>query len=416
MPRGASNNVRAGSFVLASIGLAFVSILALSTLTQRLHAREVYTVRFPLALGASGVEAGSLVMVGGRSVGTVEEIVLRTQREREIPPSVDCVIKVDAAVRFFGSPVAFLERPLLGAGATLNFTNLGDAATQPPLAPGSVMRGDVAAPSFLTQAGYGEEQKGQLQDILRRGKEIADDIREAARDIREHIAPDARAVIADIRERSPQWFDRVDNVTSNADEFGKRLPGIGEDAREIAAKIRATIDENRERFDRIIANVDSATKHFDADTLPLIDGLMREGRVTVAEARTAVDRVNSFFVEEEPGLRKSLANARLASDQLRLTLAEVRRSPWRLLYRPDAKEMEFELLYDSARTYADAVSDLRAASDSLRAAQAAPDAADAAQIRLLLENVERSFNTYRKAESRFLDLVIERGGGKQPPG
>ena len=49
------------------------------------------------------------------------------------------------------------------------------------------------------------------------------------------------------------------------------------------------------------------------------------------------------------------------------------------------------------------------------AAQAAPDASDAAQIRLLLENVEKSFDTYRRAESRFLDLVIERGGGKQSP-
>lgn len=415
MPRGASNNVRAGAFVLIAIALAFASILALSTLTQRLKRQETYTVRFPLALGASGVEVGSLVMVGGRSVGTVEEVILRTQKEGDIPPSVDCVVQVDAAIKFYGSPVAYLERPLLGAGATLNFSSVGDAASQPPLPPDSVMRGDIAAPSFLAQAGYGEEQKGQLQAILKRGEEIAANISDAAREIREHITPDARAVIADIRERSPRWLDRVDSITANADEFGKRLPGIGEDAREIAAKIRATIDENRERFDRIIANVDSATRHFDDDTLPLIDGLMREGRVTVAEARTAVDRVNSFIVEEEPGLRKSLANARLASDQLRLTLAEVRRSPWRLLYRPDAKEMEFELLYDSARTYADAVSDLRAASDSLRAAQAAPNAPDAAQIRLLLENVEKSFDTYRKAESRFLDLVIERGGGKQSP-
>lgn len=415
MPRS-SNNVRAGAFLLVTIALGFACVIVLSGVADSLKRRERYTVRFPLAVGASGVEEGSLVLIGGRNVGRVERVLLRTQREGEIAPGVDCVILVDAGIRFFGKPVAYLERPLLGAGATLNFASVGDAAAEPPVGPGAVFRGDVAAPSFLAQAGYGDEQKGQLQEILRNGKKISDDIAAVASDLRDNIAPDIRAVVADARQRSPQWFDRIDSVTSNADDFSKKLPAIGEDVKEIAAKVRARIDENSDRFDRIFANADKAAATMNEETLPLTNNLMREGRAAVADARTAIERLDAFVAEEEPGLRKSLANARLASDQLRLTLAEVRRSPWRLLYRPDTKEVEFELLYDAARTYADAVSDLRAASDSLKAVGAPANHAasppDSDRVRGLVEQVQKSFEVYREAEERFLNLVIGQGEKK----
>jgi hypothetical protein len=106
-----------------------------------------------------------------------------------------------------------------------------------------------------------------------------------------------------------------------------------------------------------------------------------------------------------------MANFRLASDQLKLTMMEVRRAPWRLLYRPDTKELQYELLYDSARAYATAVSDLRAATESLEAAQAAGGARPAtegATIDELIDQVRRALDAYRLTEEKFVNLLLEK--------
>jgi hypothetical protein len=46
---------------------------------------------------------------------------------------------------------------------------------------------------------------------------------------------------------------------------------------------------------------------------------------------------------------------------------EVRRSPWKLLYRPSGDELARENLYEAARAFAIASSDLRVAGETLRA-------------------------------------------------
>ena len=51
-----------------------------------------------------------------------------------------------------------------------------------------------------------------------------------------------------------------------------------------------------------------------------------------------------------------------------LGLDEIRAQPWRLLKQPDKDDLMREPIYAAARSYADAVSDLRAASEALEAA------------------------------------------------
>jgi hypothetical protein len=112
--------------------------------------------------------------------------------------------------------------------------------------------------------------------------------------------------------------------------------------------------------------------------------------------------------EHRPAIRTSMANFRLASDQLRATLQEVRRSPWRLLYRPEMRELEFELLYDSARAYAEAVGNLRGAAESLESVMAARDtrlAADGQTLDQLVQALEASRAVYQRCEKQFLELI-----------
>jgi hypothetical protein len=300
--------------------------------------------------------------------------------------------------------VAYLDRPWLGSGAEINFPGVGDVGGT-ALEAGSVIRGTLAPPSFLAAAGYGEEQKSQVQTILKRGEEIAEDIK--------GITGDVKVVAADVKDRWPAWGERVDSITANVDDASKSLkPGI-EEVREVVARARAWFDENRDKLTRIVDNVEAGTgdarealARLNAETVDKLHAMLDEGRATASSAREAIERIDGFVREQAPGLRRSLANARLASDQLKMTLAEVRRAPWRLLFRPDTRELEFELLYDSARAYAESAGDLRAAGEALAAVRA-EDGADQSRLAEMTEELSAALERYKRAEDAFLRLVVE---------
>jgi hypothetical protein len=123
-----------------------------------------------------------------------------------------------------------------------------------------------------------------------------------------------------------------------------------------------------------------------------------------------VNKIKTLFDEQQPNIRRTLANLRLSSDQLRDTLTEVRRAPWRLVYRPDLRELNYELLYDSARSYAGAVSDLRATTESieslLASGQNGPTIQDGT-LEQLLTQLKDAHENYTQAEQAFMEQLLK---------
>jgi len=87
------------------------------------------------------------------------------------------------------------------------------------------------------------------------------------------------------------------------------------------------------------------------------------------------------------------------SDQLKLTAVEVRSQPWRLLHQPTTKEFSSQVLYDATRAYAEAASDLRAASESLQAT-------GGQQSEEMVEQLTRAVAKYKAAEQALMDKLI----------
>jgi hypothetical protein len=69
-----------------------------------------------------------------------------------------------------------------------------------------------------------------------------------------------------------------------------------------------------------------------------------------------------------PEINEIITSGTLAAQQVKLLSAEVRAAPWRLLYQPNKKELENELLYNSIRAYSNSLADVRAAAEALEAA------------------------------------------------
>ena len=419
--RAKRNNILAGLLVIVCLSATVVIIVILGGALEALGKRD-YTVRFPIETGAEGVEVGSRVTVGGVNAGTVKG--RRFAMNGENIEGVNVTIAVDKAIPLREGTVAYLQLPILGGTASINFSQLGDGA---PLDEDDLIEGRIAPPGILSSTGFGEEQAEALRRIIDSARETTDRVNEITKRFSDTVVPDVETIVGSTRERYPTWLERIDSITANADETVARGPAIAEEIEQRVAEfrgfiedVRPIIDENREQIRIAIGNFEDAsanTKEVTAQARSFMDRLngemsdravaiLESGQAGLEEARSAITKADSIVSEQRPQIRASLANFRLASDQLRDTLIEVRRSPWRLLYRPDTRELEYELLYDAARSYAGAVTNLRGAAESLEAVSAS-DTPDRDEVATLMSEVEQAFERYREAEEFFLEQLIE---------
>lgn len=414
--RGARNNVLAGGLVLVSIIGIVVVVILLADVFSYVGQRQ-YLVRFSLEDGVAGLERGSKVSVGGRHSGAVKSVAFDRSPAGDVE-SITVTIGVSREIQLRSDAVGYLVAPLLGSSSIINFPSLGSGE---PLADGSIIPGQ-ASPGLLGQLGIGAEQKGQFQNILAKGSSIADRVEVVMAEAQNSIVPDIKTVVADVREkwtRENGWSARVDTILKNVDDTAAKGPEVAEDLRarldqveRLLASAQQYLDENREDVRTTIANARSLSQKGDAfmdrlngELVAAAQGFLDQGREAFAKGESALDKLDTLVTLENAGLRRTLANFRIVSDQLRDLSLEIRRSPWRLLYRPSDRELEYEFLYDSARTYAGAISDVRAAADALAALAELPSEQQAERREAILHVVEQlgeSMQRSLQAEGEFL--------------
>src|SRR5262249_21045894 len=141
--------------------------------------------------------------------------------------------------------------------------------------------------------------------------------------------------------------------------------------------------------------------------------MLDRGKKGVDDFADVAERADRLIKEGVPQLKMTIANARLASEELKLALAEVRANPWKLLSKPTGrKDLENEALYDSARANSRAGSALRATATALAAGATATNgaggdaaAAEREQMAMLVADLDAAFRRYREAEKRFLEKL-----------
>lgn len=436
---GARYNVLAGAFLLVCLVLAVITSFVLSDAKSRLVRTTDYIVRFTLQQGAVGLQPGSAVQLAGQKVGRVTAVdvarAVPAAGGEPIPVGIDVTVAVQADLVLYENAVFSLERPLLGNLTTINISSIGTPDVAPHsgasarLEPGERIAGALAPPGFLAQAGLGPEQIQQLQKILA-------DTESAVARINRLVNENAPAVesalanVSDItrsaREKWPEWAGKADNVMSNVESASGKIDGIVStaesgvgDFKEALAEVRDLVESNRKKLDDIIANADAAAARMNTETIPAFTDAAQRGRDAMGSVRSAAERADTLMAEQTPNIRRTLANARLASDQMKLAMAEIRAAPWRVLFRPATKEMETELLYDAVRAYATAVSDLRAAGESLESAagsDGSPQALDRATLEDLSRQLRDRFGRYQKAEEALFDRLLKQSGADAPAG
>lgn len=416
------NNVIAGLFVIAAMILAIAMSVAVSGAMKRLIPTTPYVIQFTLADGASGLKPGSPVTLGGQEIGRV--VGTRFTPDTSHATGVDVDVLINSNITLHTDAWAFLEKPLLGTMSAINISRVGgdtDPAkpqAAPVLQAKAVLKGTVAPPGFLAQAGYGPDQSKQVQQILERFDRLSARIDEKIAPTVQTAIDDAAAVVADVRKRSPEWEGKVDSVLTKADDFAGQLRPLADnanqtvtDAKKLVGDFQAALDANRPEIDRIMENIDQAARKVNEHSIALLNDALTSAKTGADQFVQSGRNLNMLIEEQTPNIRRILANFRLAADQAKLAMIEIRRNPWRVLYSPSKKELEAELFYDAARTYAEAVSDLRSASEALEilTASAGPDAVAVNRESLahIAERINDAFKRYETAEQELLKKMTE---------
>jgi ABC-type transporter Mla subunit MlaD len=410
------NNIRAGVFVTISIILGLVVFILLTDAIEKLKRRtHDYIVTFSVESGVPNLQEGSTVKVGGLQMGSVKEVrpvLVEGQPFREI----EVEFSIDRQVELYNDARIVVSGPLIGAESWLDIPDVGNAGAGEP--PDQRLRG-VQSVGLLTTL-LGSENAETASTIVDDAAAIVSDARtrwpqwgtrlDTITANTESITGNVNSVTADLREqRWPNWADRVDQIMQGAVDLRQRLKDSVDQAYNLLTDGRDVVAENRPGVKAAIDNVQAVTDRFNNETMNKVTALLDSGQAGLDHATAVLGDLKVDYSGWSTNVGEALARANIAAQQLKLATIEVRRSPWKLLYRPSSEELEHELLYESTRSFAVAAADLKSCADSVErvltnyGGQLGGNEESYRRLEKLLLN---SLDNYEKAQQQMLDVII----------
>jgi ABC-type transporter Mla subunit MlaD len=187
--------------------------------------------------------------------------------------------------------------------------------------------------------------------------------------------------------------------------------------------IDGEIIKDGQTVDLLLADtVMEALKHeFDPDNPESLFSQMREDIPAITEqilhildkvdksletAQSAIANIEGYTADER--IDKIVDNLNEISINLKLTTREVRRAPWKLLYKPGPREFKIQSLVDSAGAFAAGAENLD--STALRLQKLAEKAdsevqSDRDRIEAMIQELQTSFDRFQEAEKEFWEQL-----------
>lgn len=426
----AINNVMAGGFLVGSVVLAVIISFMLSD--ADFTRTTPYTFTFTLRQGTPGIEPGSFVAVGGQKVGRVTGVEFMYADPSNPVEShavgVAVTVRIRADIVLYENALVYIERPILGALSSINIADVGTPDVvpfrggSPRLASDETISGRTAS-ALMAQAGLPPEG---FAGMFTKFDELTEKAKSVVDEIAPHIGPnvekisatldDVKSLTGSARESFPVWRGQVDTTIANATAASEKFAPLMDKADLFMGDVHASvstisdaIELNTPKVTQIVDDVAATTRHVRENTLADLDAAFAKAKTSIDTMSEAIAHLDSLARQETPNIRRMFANGRLASDQLKLLMTELRAQPWRVLIRPSTKELEQQLVYDAARAYADSVSNLRAASETLESLSASGKVQSEDErtvFAALVTELRAAFEQYQQAESQFLDRMI----------
>ena len=451
------NNLKAGLFVVVGLAIAFTAIIILSDFSRFVTPMQNVQVTFDIADGLHGLKTGADVTIGHVSTGVVTKIEDVMDNDRITAKKV--TLSLPARYKIYENARIQLDQPPLGSGTKLNIAYLGEASNKPgfhgkswtyepgdPPIPGG-MAASQLADDFVKKLGIEEQQRRQIQNIIANVEKLSAALGEDPRPVKEVIAslqkltgslaedvppitsalkrdvpPMTEALRKDVPEITGKVHSIVTDVQTRSQGWWKSVDSMLTGGEKAVATVNGVLDENRpviasalKHADATMAATEDAAAKFKQETLAKINSALDTAGKAVDDAKDMTGNLKSLLTAQRPVLERTIANARLVSDQLKLAAIEIRRSPWRLMYTPTIEELESDNIYDAARSFATAADSLNATADSLQAVldrYGTQVKADDPNFKLMLDALRQTFEKFAQAEKQFFNALGNHVGGK----
>jgi ABC-type transporter Mla subunit MlaD len=387
------NALKAGTFIVAAVILSAAVVVAIKDFGHFAEKTAVRSVRFKLADDLGGLRVGDDVRVGGFKVGsilTVDPVDVDNGKEASLVLTYSLPKKY---VLRDGAKVS-VQSGLTGS-TVLNIEDLGRG---PELADGAVIAG-LGDPKSRLFAQLGEARINETVDAFRK---TADEATGAIAQVRTKVDPafDKYANVADrtgetmvnardlLGDSKPDFKGTLANLHAATGTVKEKLPGTLDNANVLLTKLQATADKVHGSLEKVQSSLDDV-------------------KATMANAKDLSAGARSVLVGNRSRIDSIFASVKTTGDNLKAASSEIRRSPWRLLYKPGRGEMANLNLYDSARQFAEGANDMSDAATALRDALASKDV-DGKQLQALVDKLDKTFSGFQKVEGQLWERVTVR--------
>jgi ABC-type transporter Mla subunit MlaD len=376
------NAFKAGLFIVLAVALGIGIVISIKGAGRLTGPRQTRTAYFKLTDDLGGLRVGDDVRVGGHKVGVVQAIELvgaedtAATAKREARLAVEFRMPQRIVLR---DGVKLSVQTTLTGASVLNIESLG---TGPALAANASLNGSPDPKTAL------------LDSLGRLGPQL------------EGTVGDAKVAVAEVKTRTvPKLSAAIDRAGEAMTELRDTLGPSKSDYHGTVANLNATTADLKKRLPEMLAHADKVIGNLDG-SLTKVQTALDDVNATMANARDLTAATKEVLSGNKGKLHAMIAGLKTTADNLKAASAEIRRSPWRLLYKPAPNEMANLNLYDSARQFADGASALEDAATALRDTVKQKDA-DPEQVKKLMGRLDETFAGFKQVEAKLWDEVKE---------
>jgi phospholipid/cholesterol/gamma-HCH transport system substrate-binding protein len=391
------NELKAGLFILISLGLIIAVVIAIKGLGRFIEPKQVRTAVFSLKDDVGGLRVGDDVRVGGLKVGVVQDLDIEAEPSRsDGQPNIRVRFDIPRRIVLRDGARIGVQNTVTGT-SWLNFDHLGSGA-------------ELATDATLVG------QPGAMTQILNTVKELGPDLARIALDVRTITLPkinttadNASGLMADARGEIKPAFERYHLALGRLTEALTHLRDIlGEgkgDLRTTIANLKDAITTIKETLPPVMKKLDAALAKVNT-SLDNVQGTLKDLSFTMANAKELSADARSIVTRNKSRIDELAQSAKEAGDNLKFATAEIRRSPWRLLYKPRPGEVANLNLFDAARDFAEGANDMSDAATALRDALKDPQA-NPENLQKLVNELDHSFGKFQQVENELWKRVRE---------
>ncbi len=431
--------------IAIAFGLVFFGTILFLNPFNRVQTQTI-EVQFRHSDGVAPIKPGSAVMLSGAlQIGEVvgmrtETRSASTKEGRQVPELMIIVTaNIDASVRLFRDCKITTDQPAVGGAGFLVILDVGtpgmERAEGEPIngLPPQSLAATISALSrrLLDPDGFVDKLDRMIDphaedSVVASLLAVLADVNDVTAELKLQLSPaEERTLMAKIH----RIMDDLNSVSASMREQLGRPEGDN-----MTAKLHAVLDrlqqglseatgilqENRESIAGTVSNIERLTQRADEELLGTltaqlnpddpgtlmgkIHGSMDRLNQSLANLQSASSSARDLLVLNRPVLERTLTNAKEMSEHLRIASEELRLAPWRLLYKPSAKQTEEMTIFEAARTFAeaatyldDAVARLEAALEAARMAGGSGEEAEQ-ELERIRASVRQAFERFNKAE------------------